>query len=757
MAPRFSLHKWPARWLRNPTARRCLLLLLVLALLWGFTLVNVSLVTAPQKDSGLLKAEIVQLSEEYIKALARENGDVVDGPYAGRFTAFDLKKTIAVLLESMMSRISRLEMFLDAATNGSFLHANASAHHIALKAREQLSAKDLIEGRSEKCLLTAEDRALYPHCQSKIEWMRQMWKSDACYRSYGVDGSDCSIIMYLSEVEGFCPRAPWAGYKNKTMVDNRVVYAAITLDMQPLMNILVDPNERQGYAWIRMRISRMWHRWTQAANSLAAKHNFENRVKQKILVHLGLLSKQSGWKFAEMQFKGGPLGELVQWSDLISTLYILGHELTITSEVEQLVEILNHIPAAQSPCQSRKELPVHLIYTDIMGLIQFKKRLKAGYSKFSCLFRVLDSFGTEPAFNHRAFAKQNKILSSWGGQDLSPRQFYTMFPHSPDNSFMGFVVDQILNDTTNYTATKRNIALVYGKNDYMWQGKRSYLDAIHSRLEVHGTVYADKGQKLQHVPSYVVNHGILSGLELHQLLQQAKVFVGLGFPYEGPAPLEAVANGAVFLNPVFDPPHSSKNHKFFKGKPTHRELGSQHPYADTFIGEPYVYTININKTKDVEAVLDKILSTHKFTSFLPFEYTEAGMLQRINAFIQNQNFCSFSRKAAKWPPKESVEFTLGDAGRSCKDVCWKTGRLCEPEYFPEINSEDAIRNFTECKSTGHSSNIYYPAVDPSSGACTRQDESLLFSCVGNMDSLRRLCPCRDFLSGQSALCVGCES
>lgn len=34
---------------------------------------------------------------------------------------------------------------------------------------------------------------------------------------------------------------------------------------------------------------------------------------------------------------GGPLGELVQWSDLITTLFLLGHDLTITSEVEQLV------------------------------------------------------------------------------------------------------------------------------------------------------------------------------------------------------------------------------------------------------------------------------------------------------------------------------------------------------------------------------------------------------------------------------------
>ena len=28
-----------------------------------------------------------------------------------------------------------------------------------------------------------------------------------------------------------------------------------------------------------------------------------------------------------------------------------------------------------------------------------------------------------------------------------------------------------------------------------------------------------------------------------------QVFVGLGFPYEGPAPLEAIASGCFFINP----------------------------------------------------------------------------------------------------------------------------------------------------------------------------------------------------------------
>ena len=54
----------------------------------------------------------------------------------------------------------------------------------------------------------------------------------------------------------------------------------------------------------------------------------------------------------------------------------------------------------------------------------------------SCLFRIVDSFGTEPAFNHRVFAKQNKILTSWGGQDLNPRQFFTMFREYTDRKIL---------------------------------------------------------------------------------------------------------------------------------------------------------------------------------------------------------------------------------------------------------------------------------------------------------------------------------
>ena len=53
---------------------------------------------------------------------------------------------------------------------------------------------------------------------------------------------------------------------------------------------------------------------------------------------MGLLTKESGFKIAETAFSGGPLGELVQWSDLITSLYLLGHDIRISASLAELKE-----------------------------------------------------------------------------------------------------------------------------------------------------------------------------------------------------------------------------------------------------------------------------------------------------------------------------------------------------------------------------------------------------------------------------------
>ncbi|XP_015224510.1 PREDICTED: alpha-1,6-mannosylglycoprotein 6-beta-N-acetylglucosaminyltransferase B-like, partial [Cyprinodon variegatus] len=296
------------------------------------------------------------------------------------------------------------------------------------------------------------------------------------------------------------------------------------------------------------------------------------------------------------------------------------------------------VPPGRGSCPLTGPLPFDLMYTDYHGLQQMKQHLGLSLRKHKCHIRVIDTFGTEPAYNHEEYATLHGYRTNWGYWNLHGQQYMTMFPHTPDNSFMGFVAEE-LNETERMFIQRNkvnNMAVVYGKDASMWklQGKENFLAILHRYMDIHGTVYFET-QRPPEVPAFVKNHGLLPQQELQQLLRKAKLFIGFGFPYEGPAPLEAIANGCIFLQPKFNPPHSSLNHEFFRGKPTSRKVSSQHPYAEEYIGRPHVITIDFNNSEVFEATIREIMKID-VEPFLPYEYTCEGMLERVHAYIQNQ-------------------------------------------------------------------------------------------------------------------------
>ncbi|XP_073926717.1 alpha-1,6-mannosylglycoprotein 6-beta-N-acetylglucosaminyltransferase A isoform X3 [Castor canadensis] len=685
--------------------------------IWGMMLLHFTIQQRTQPESSsMLREQILDLSKRYIKALAEENRNVVDGPYAGVMTAYDLKKTLAVLLDNILQRIGKLESKVDnLVINGTATNSTNSTTAVPslvalekinvaarqrtttkqLKQNEHLSS-DIINGAQEKCVLPPMDG--YPHCEGKIKWMKDMWRSDPCYADYGVDGSTCSFFIYLSEVENWCPHLPWRAKNPYEEADHNSL-AEIRTDFNILYSMM---KKHEEFRWMRLRIRRMADAWIQAIKSLAEKQNLEKRKRKKVLVHLGLLTKESGFKIAETAFSGGPLGELVQWSDLITSLYLLGHDIRISASLAELKEIMKKVVGNRSGCPTIGDRIVELIYIDIVGLAQFKKTLGPSWVHYQCMLRVLDSFGTEPEFNHANYAQSKGHKTPWGKWNLNPQQFYTMFPHTPDNSFLGFVVEQHLNssDIHHINEIKRqNQSLVYGKVDSFW-----------------------------------------------------KLFVGLGFPYEGPAPLEAIANGCAFLNPKFNPPKSSKNTDFFIGKPTLRELTSQHPYAEVFIGRPHVWTVDLNNQEEVEDAVKAILN-QKIEPYMPYEFTCEGMLQRINAFIEKQDFC---HGQVMWPPLGALQVKLAEPRQSCKQVCQENQLICEPSFFQHLNKDkDMLKYEVICQSSEIAKDILVPSFDPKSKHCVFQGDLLLFSCAGAHPRHRRICPCRDFIKGQVALCKDC--
>ncbi|KAK5599323.1 hypothetical protein CRENBAI_022912 [Crenichthys baileyi] len=447
------------------------------------------------------------------------------------------------------------------------------------------------------------------------------------------------------------------------------VEAMIRDTLSPLYEVISNSSS-PAVKFIRSRVERMSERWTWAGKRMKQSRNKTVTPQMKVLLYLGALVGSVGQRLEATVDRGGPLGELVQWADLSACLTILGHNLTFSTSQHQLHSLIGAAPG-QGSCPIQRPLTFDLIYTDYHGLAHLHRAMGLAFQHY----QILDSFGTEPAFNLASYAHIRGYKTLWGSWGLQPLQYMTMFPHTPDNSFLGFVSEEVVKKEVRdgglkpESYKKDRIAVVYGKQEYMWQGKSEYVEVISKELEIHGTVYQPPGQTSS-LPSFVKNHGLLSQENFLQLLRRAKVFVGLGFPYEGPAPVEAIALGCVFLQPRFDPPHSSHNNDFYKGKPTTR----QHPYAEQFIAKPYVWTVDMTNRTDIREAVKSILKT-KVKPFTPPEFTCLGMLERVRNYITHQAQIGLLQHGARRQPFVSFLQPMGaslwpPAGASAVQLRW---------------------------------------------------------------------------------------
>ncbi|KAJ1360742.1 Gly-2p [Parelaphostrongylus tenuis] len=479
-----------------------------------------------------------------------------------------------------------------------------------------------------------------------------------------------------------------------------------------------------------------------------------SRRKMNIILHMGVLAN-SNINFGEKSNSGGPLGELLQWTDLIACLFLLGHNLYISTDRTTLFQHLELFPL-DFPCPNIHQ-DVDLIITDILGLVSFKIR-REYLVHHKCRIRLLDSFGTHVEFNYKSYFDAHKgdlamkgtaSGNPWGGNELKLLQFWTFFPHTPDNDFLGFAIHKS-NVTPMFERNSRGraVSLIYGKEKYMWSGSEAVLNVLKNFTEVHATV-AD-AQDSSGIFSNVTNHGFLNGSSIAALLRSCNIFFGLGFPLEGPAPLEALAHGAVFINPKFIPPKSRLNMDFLHEKPTLREFTSQSPYLERF-GRPHIYTVDFSNTSALRNAIIQAIK-EKPDPFVPEEFTPEGMLIRVHVLI-SRNLCS---DVSDWPPHHAFLPKLGNPNKSCVEVCQASNLVCEPSYFPLINTATLMESIAGCSPFQliNSTEPFAPFK------CSLQSDSSMYSCATRPPAgkgILRICPCRDYLLEQVAFCRNCVS
>ena len=66
-----------------------------------------------------------------------------------------------------------------------------------------------------------------------------------------------------------------------------------------------------------------------------------------------------------------------------------------------------------------------------------------------------------------------------------------------------------------------------------------------------------------------------------------------------------------------------------------------------------------------------------------------------------------------------------------------------------------FREKISCDSFKYIDSPVAPSCEEKTKICHLQQQPLLYSCVSSSSSHMRLCPCRDYIKGQVALCKDC--
>ncbi|XP_068008529.1 coiled-coil domain-containing protein 126 [Melanerpes formicivorus] len=99
---------------RKNMSQKLSMFLLVFGIIWGLMLLRYTFQYPRRQSSAELRGQILDLSKRYVKALAEENKNLMNGGGGTSMTGYaDLKRTIAVLLDDILQRLGKLENKVD--------------------------------------------------------------------------------------------------------------------------------------------------------------------------------------------------------------------------------------------------------------------------------------------------------------------------------------------------------------------------------------------------------------------------------------------------------------------------------------------------------------------------------------------------------------------------------------------------------------------------------------------------------------------
>lgn len=261
-----------------------------------------------------------------------------------------------------------------------------------------------------------------------------------------------------------------------------------------------------------------------------------------------------------------------------------------------------------SPDENEKLLSkYHRVFTNGVDIPQ-----ELGFPKVPwnnrCKYRTFTWWGGRMRHNNSAWYNHRQLLLAYPGPDFQ-------------NTFLGFFPHSLLWNKNPTAAKQRKVALLLGKNSNLIRPLIPVLPILlQNGFEIHTTCW-----DCEHMANVTI-HKNVGPFDYIQILQSAAVLIGAPDPLDSPSPLEGLANGVAFLNPILNS-HDG----------THP---AQHAPL-MMLGSPYVYNVHLdNYTQVLAAAISAV--DMRFASFVPPDYRVEALEARVCSILEDDALCGCS-------------------------------------------------------------------------------------------------------------------
>ena len=79
--------------------------------------------------------------------------------------------------------------------------------------------------------------------------------------------------------------------------------------------------------------------------------------------------------------------------------------------------------------------------------------------------------------------------------------------------------------------------------------------------------------------------------------------------------------------------------------------------AKVFLAYVQVYTVDVTNETAVKEVVHRVMTNDSLSPFIPHEFTQRGLMERVGTFIRHLNFCD-GEDLARRKPGESLSLSL---------------------------------------------------------------------------------------------------